>query len=194
MYQTTDTIAHIQATTYINAYRDVDKFIGFCKQCGEYGNCWSCPPFSFDTEEYLSGYENVLIIGTKITPDKLLLETNDLEKNKLLARDILFRERVKLDASLLALEERYPSGKAFFAGVCHACKDKKCSRSSGEPCLHPELTRPSLESLGFDIGRTASDLLGIELKWSSDGTLPEYLTLVSGFFTNHHPNTITWTR
>lgn len=188
MYQTTDTIAHIQATTYINAYRDVDKFIGFCKQCGEYGNCWSCPPFSFDTEEYLSGYENVLIIGTKITPDAPLL----LDEQA--GRDIIALERSKLDNALLALERRYPSGKAFFAGFCNSCGKESCTRNQGKPCRHPQNMRPSLESLGFDIGRTASDLLGIELKWSSDGTLPEYLTLVSGFFTNHHPNTITWTR
>lgn len=185
MYNTEDKIASIKATTYIRDYRDVDKFIVFCKQCESYGNCWSCPPFLFDSDEYLSGYRHVVLIGTKITPDQALFETTDLEKNKLLGRDILYRERQKLDARLLELEKRYPTSKAFFAGVCHSCEDKKCVRVNGDPCLHPERTRPSLESLGFDIGRTASELLGIELKWSSNGMLPEYLTLVSGFFTNH---------
>lgn len=190
MYNREDTIASIKATAYIKDYRDVDKFIVFCKQCESYGNCWSCPPFSFDTEIYLSGYEYVILIGTKITPDKSLLEVTDIEQNKLTGRDIISRERQKLDARLLELEKSYPASKAFFAGVCHSCGDEKCARINGEPCLHPELTRSSLESLGFDIGRTAAELLGIELKWSSNGMLPEYFMLVSGFFTNHNPQNI----
>lgn len=192
MYKSKDTLSSISAETYIGSFRDTDKFIVFCKQCASYGHCWSCPPFSFDTEAYLAGYENVIIIGTKITPNKGLSETDDMEKNKLIAREILFQERCRLDAALLELEKRYPNGKAFFAGVCHSCGKEKCSKTMGEPCRHPERTRPSLESLGFDVGRTAAELLGIELKWSSDGRLPEYLTLVSGFFTDFKPEEIEW--
>ena len=50
------------------------------------------------------------------------------------------------------------------------------------------------ESLGFDIGKTASELLGIELKWSEPGSsgLPEYFTLVSGFFSSRPANDGSW--
>ena len=57
-------------------------------------------------------------------------------------------------------------------------------------CRHPELVRPSLEACGFDIAHTTSELFGIELKWGTDGSLPEYLTLVCGFF--HNAENIIW--
>lgn len=52
------------------------------------------------------------------------------------------------------------------------------------PCRHPEKVRPSLEAFGFDISRTLSELFGIRLLWGKDGVIPEYLTLVCGFFHN----------
>lgn len=62
--------------------------------------------------------------------------------------------------------------------------------SRRNPCRHPELVRPSLEACGFDIGRTTSELFGIELKWGADGKMPEYLTLVCGFF--HDGDGVVW--
>lgn len=50
--------------------------------------------------------------------------------------------------------------------------------------------RPSLEACGFDIGKTTAELFGIDLKWGTDGKLPEYLTLVCGFF--HNAGHVTW--
>jgi len=55
-------------------------------------------------------------------------------------------------------------------------------RATGKPCISPERVRPSLESLGFDVSLISAELLNIEMKWSKNGILPEYFTLVSGFF------------
>ena len=38
--------------------------------------------------------------------------------------------------------------------------------------------------LCFDIGKTTQQLLGIDIKWSHNGRIPEYLTLVCGLFYN----------
>ena len=46
---------------------------------------------------------------------------------------------------------------------------------------YPLRIRRSLEACGFDLGRTTSELFGIEMKWSENRNLPEYLLLVSGF-------------
>ncbi len=43
--------------------------------------------------------------------------------------------------------------------------------------------RPSLEAVGFDVSATARDVLGIELLWSTDGRLPQRITLVTALFT-----------
>jgi predicted metal-binding protein len=83
------------------------------------------------------------------------------------------------------LEEQYPGSKALFAGSCRICPTGKCKKITGEPCISPEKVRPSLEAFGFDVSRISSELLNIEMKWSQNGILPEYFTLVSGFFTDN---------
>ena len=71
-------------------------------------------------------------------------------------------------------------------------RDMRPERRPAVPLSRPDT--PSLESLGFDIGKTASELLGIELKWSEPGSsgLPEYFTLVSGFFSSRPANDGSW--
>ena len=71
---------------------------------------------------------------------------------------------------------------AHCAMSCPYCNNEPCARIEGKSCRHPDKVRPSLEAFGFDVGKTAKDLLGVELKWSQDGLIPEYLTLVYGIF------------
>jgi predicted metal-binding protein len=184
MYRIAHFTAWMKLADYVGGYRHAERFLAYCKPCKRYGACWSCPPFDFDTEEYLSAYERVYLIGTKIVlHERTIAENRGIQPCMKTAHDILEKVRPGLDEKLLELERRYPASRAFFAGTCHVCPADVCTRIEGEACLFPEKVRPSLESFGFDIGRTASELLHIELKWSQDGVLPEYFTLVSGFLT-----------
>lgn len=90
-------------------------------------------------------------------------------------------ERRRTDTLLLDMEKTH-KGRAFFPGSCLICQS--CTRTENKPCIYPERVRPSLEACGFDIGKTASELLHIELKWGEQGKMPEYLLLVSGVFGN----------
>lgn len=185
MYQLYHTVAEIGTADFIRDYRDADKFIGFCKRCRKYGACWACPPFDFDVDEYISAYERAYIIGTKVyLNDVVSGETGSPADRKEAAYRIFEEARRKLDDRLLEMERERPGGKAFFAGSCVGCTLDACTRIVGLPCICPDKIRPSLESVGFDIGKTSSELLGIELKWGNGDSLPEYYTLVSGFFTN----------
>lgn len=184
MYTSHNIIAQIAKEEYIANFQDVDKFIGFCKQCRQYNTNWACPPYHFNLSSYLSDYSTVYIIGTKIIPDsKIRQECTNEEISKKKGFEIIVDARKHLDKQLLTLESTYPGSRAFFAGFCILCT-QKCTRLAGEPCRYPDKIRHSLESFGFDIGKTASELLHIDLKWSNDGRLSEYFTLVSGFFTN----------
>ncbi len=185
MFNTKHYISSISADDYITGFRNTDKFIEFCKQCNKYGHCWACPPFMFSTDDYIHGYEYVYIIGTKIAfTESARMQNTSLEKNKEIVLHAIAETRRKLDQQLLALEKIVAGSKAFFAGTCHLCDEDDCTRDHHEPCRYPEKIRPSLEAFGFDIGKTSEKLLNIELKWSHDERLPEYLTLVSGLFTN----------
>lgn len=165
----------------MDGYRDAAKFIEFCKKCRQYGNCWACPPFDFDPREQLAGYEIMYILGVKITPSpEMTLHCSSPERNMETERQLLAEVRRKIDPMLLQLEQKHRGTRAFFAGTCMNCPEGKCRRKEEKTCIHPDLIRPSLESFGFDIGKTSSQLLGIDLQWSTDGCLPRYYTLVSG--------------
>ncbi len=183
MYQVSHFIAKIKSEDYVANYRDVAKFISYCKECNRYQACWSCPPFDFDVEAYISSYEIVYIIGTKILLDPgLILENKGWEQSTEISYRIMEEVRLELDGKLLDLEKQYPGSKAFFAGTCQICPAEKCARIAGKSCIAPDRIRPSLEAFGFDIAKTSAELLNIELKWNREGILPEYFTLISGFF------------
>lgn len=199
---------------YMRGFRDAGRFKEYCKVCGQYGTCWACPPFDFDTDGYLARYENILLVAVKIdvpcrsekmselvkSDDSEILPANDGIADIAIERSMKFLEqtRVVMDRELLEKEAQL-HGRAFFAGTCLLCgrgagqgtkrgakrgakqgaeSGGGCTRREGLPCRHPDKVRPSLESMGFDIGKTAKELFGLELKWASYGMLPEYYVLV----------------
>lgn len=184
MYSIEHKSVHISVSDYIEGYRDVDKFIGFCKECKQYNCSWVCPPFDFDTTAYISRYPWATIIGTKIRLDDNLRTQYTPSEQQLLGGEIIWKVREILDDQLLALEKKYEESTAFFAGTCHRCLEGDCTHIQNKPCIHPEYLRHSLESLGFDLGRTASELLSIDMQWSADGSLPQYFVLISGLFSH----------
>lgn len=155
-YIAEDFTATIPVADYIAHYRDAEKFIAFCRQCRRYNTYWACPPFTFNVDQYLSRYETALIVGTKITslhPEKI---TDPIAYGN----GLMETERRRTDELLLEMEKTY-NGRAFFPGSCLLCPS--CTRTEGTPCLYPEKVRPSLEACGFDIGKTTTELLNIEL-------------------------------
>lgn len=176
-YIAEDFTAVIPVAEYMEHYRDAEKFIGFCKQCTRYNTYWACPPFAFNVDNYLSQYNTAIIVGTKLTP----LYPEKISDVISFGKEMMETERRRTDTLLLDMEKTH-KGRAFFPGSCLICQS--CTKVENKPCIYPERVRPSLEACGFDIGKTASELLHIELKWGEQGKMPEYLLLVSGVFGN----------
>ncbi len=178
--------AFISVKEYIENYRDAEKFIALCEKCNRYNLCWACPPFDFDPLSILLQHQNAYIIGIQV-----IIENNPKRKNSKdkifanqLIHDIFVKTRASFDKRLLTLEKENFGSRAFFAGSCFNCSDGECARSLKLPCIQPDKVRYSLEAFGFDITKTASELLHFELQWGNEKELPEYLTLVGGLFTN----------
>lgn len=183
LYTTTVTVRRIDSDKMINNYYDREKFAELCKACSNYNTLWSCPPFDFNPAAYIKKYENAYIIGTKIIYSKDVIDHADTkEKVMECTKNSLFVLRGKLLNILWQLENKYPGSLGISSGGCEICSH--CSRADNLPCRHTDRMRYSLESLGINLGTLISDLLGIELKWSHGGRLPEYLTLVNAFMTN----------
>jgi len=177
--------AKIGVEELIHRFRDTEKFIDYCKECNRYNACWACPPFDFNADEYLMSHQIANIIGTKITLiEDVINQHRGLEQCAKISYEIIGSVRRELDNTLLDMEKQYPESRAFFAGTCHICPLGKCMRITEKACISPERIRPSLEALGFDVSKISAELLNIEMKWSRVGVLPEYFTLVSGFFSD----------
>lgn len=167
--------AELSVKNYIEEYRDVPYFIELCKQCGNYGNSWLCPPFQFDAEARLTQWENALIVLCRFD-----LPAGEHRTEH--AMSLLREKRAELEKRLLELENQI-GGLCFgFSGECLCCK--KCARISGRECLHPEKARPAIEAYGFNVAKTVKNLFGIEIEWAKNGILPHTLSIVGALFHN----------
>lgn len=166
-----------------NNFWDIEKFEGFCKQCRNYGKLWSCPPYNFSIEEYVDRYKYVYIVGVKIVFDEDTLSSiNTKEKISNYTTETLHFMKNKIMNEMLKLEKLYPNSTSLSAGGCNLCEN--CSKLKNVQCIHPDLMRYSLESLGFDVGGVSSKLLNFELKWATETRLPDYFSLIAGIMTN----------
>lgn len=166
-----------------NNFWDIEKFEGFCKQCKNYGKLWSCPPYNFSIEEYVDRYKYVYIVGVKIIFDEDTLSSiNTKEKISNYTTETLHFMKNKIMNEMLKLEKLYPNSTSLSAGGCNLCEN--CSKLKNVQCIHPDLMRYSLESLGFDVGGVSSKLLNFELKWATETRLPDYFSLIAGIMTN----------
>ena len=143
----------------------------FCRRCNRYDRCWACPPYDFDISARIGKYKYICITGTQIVPDPSSVPTIPAGTEKEVVIGLLTEVRLQLDSWLRWLETEYPGSLACYAGTCHLCPDDTCTRITGQPCRHPHLIRHSLESFGFDLGRTAEELLHIPLVWSDGGEI-----------------------
>ena len=175
----------LSVSDYIDRFCDTERFLACCRACPAYGKVWSCPPFSFNPLDRLKAYRYLYLVGVKIVLSEHVrhLPTDAATQQELSVR-ILGEARRGMDTGLLSLEQEYGPGLAFFAGSCSVCARESCSRREGLPCRYPRRMRSSLESYGFDISRTALELLGVPLQWSEGFVLPEYFFSVGGLFTN----------
>ena len=71
----------------------------------------------------------------------------------------------------LKLEKSIAGSFSIISGRCEMCNS--CMRSKGRSCMKPHCMRYSFSAFCFDLGKSASEELGTELKWSAEG-LPEY--------------------
>lgn len=156
---------------YLTECVDVERFLGYCRECGNFDSRWACPSFDFDPMSVWEKYEQVWFAG------RILRPREGCELPRLL--EGLKAEKELLFEGLLQMEKRLPGSFALSAGSCYLCPEG-CSRPLGEPCRQPERMRYSIEALGGDVAKTGEHYLKTPLVWIKQGQLPAYLTLVGG--------------
>lgn len=161
----------------VSEFRDVDRFMGLCRACPNFGKMWSCPPF-----ESLPP-----ILDSKTAQCRLFLYEIDIPPSESSIgrlsqqeiRRIYDSARAEIDPKLLDLGRKSPSGSlVLLGGSCANCPLPKCARLENKPCPRPESMRPSLESLGFDVVAIAKKIFGADLEWATVSKTPQTLRIV----------------
>ena len=173
--------ATLDADEFIRRYRDIGRIREYCLQCPGYGKSWSCPPFDFDPATMTDGFKNVTLLGTVIEFDEQTrAECKTPEQALRVGKQAMEEVFQTLLPQMYEMERELP-GSRCFTFRCVLCPEG-CTRPDGKPWRHPQRLRYSLESVGFDITTAATDLLGITLDWSADGSLSKTITLLTALF------------
>ena len=168
--------ADVDVEEFIENYVDIERFMGLCEECENYGKNWNCPPFDFDVMEVWNSFNKLKIIAFKLdfSDEELNMEYSEKELEFILKR--LERMKVKLMNEIYALENENSYG--LFLGNCNLCM--KCTREFGMPCKMPFKMRYSIESLGGNVDQLIEDIFGFKILYAKDNRLPEYLMFVGG--------------
>ncbi|MDE6136671.1 MAG: DUF2284 domain-containing protein [Muribaculaceae bacterium] len=153
-----------------------------CAACPMHAASWLCPPLSPDIERRIDALPDVSILALKITPHNPPPKPPASPRSGDLGTLAMAEGRAILEPMLLRLEQELDGHACGLSGRCPYCPGLPCARTLGEPCRHPDLARPSLEALGYDVTAIAADILGCPILWARDGTPPPYYTLVTALF------------
>lgn len=171
MYTIERTEKTIKVEEYIKDYVNVEEFLQYCKECKNYDSVWSCPSYNFNPEDYWRQFSQLLVVARKI----IFGPEVDIPRSY----EIMLEVKEDMSKELYEMEKEFPGSVSLSAGSCSMCKDG-CTRPSGQPCKHPDLMRYSIESIGGNVGKTVSKLMGYELEWVEEGKVPSYFVLVGG--------------
>lgn len=170
--------ATIAAADFVKRYLDVERMAGLCGQCPSFGKSWACPPHEFDTASVTDGFVTVTLMATVIEFDeRTLVDCRASSMARRVADRAMNEVLEKLLPEMYEMELQVP-GSRCFTFRCRLCSEG-CTRSQRLACRHPDRLRYSLEAVGFDVTAATRDLLGIDLEWSEDGSLPRHITLVT---------------
>ena len=129
--------------------------------CEDYNQHLLCPPNTIPVEKFkslCSQYSAALLIQIK---------SSGFEKTELIAAEKELHSLInKVEGRALTKGNYLATG--FIASSCKLCSE--CvGFHSGEPCRHPYMARPSIESMGVDIFKTAENAgIGFNLGLSSE--------------------------
>ena len=116
--------------------------------CGQFGRTWVCPPNCGPIDECLAkatSYKHALIIQT-ITA---LEDSYDFEGMV----DAMIEFHHVLQRAVDELKHDITDMYVLSAGSCNLCE--RCAFLDNEPCRHPKLAHPSVESHGIFVAELA---------------------------------------
>ncbi len=156
-------------------YTDKSRFEELCKTgCPNYGQKWSCPPYSSDISLYLARYPYAVLFLMWCDLDQF--NYTKTEYMRVRAANSILKSRMD---RILDKFQGELQGKAISNGSCKLCKP--CCKKLEKPCKKPDKIKYSLESLGLDVGSISRDFFNHSLLWYQDKKAPAYTSVLSAY-------------
>lgn len=162
--------AYIPIGQLLAQYFDFALTHSKCSQCPGYQKTWACPDFDFEPADFWNEFSQLHLIVDRVSCASAATAEE--------AQNRLFAEKKRFDAEMLELEKKSPGSYGLAAQECVACK--KCARLSGLPCVHPDIMRYGLESIGILAVKLVEDQFGFSAQWSDGVSIPDYYLLIGG--------------
>ena len=157
---------------FIDRFSNYSMVQGFCKECPRYDTNYSCSPLKIDPHDYILSYDYVDIIKTQLFYKKENCKKSYTKEEFDSIIDNTFQKERQLTVDSIKKEEATYEHAISLTGPCNECAND--CKNQYDKCIHPEIRRYSLASLGIDSQKILKDLFGIELILLGK-SLPEYM-------------------
>lgn len=138
-YQIETFTAQVDVLEYLHTCVNAEEFLECCKSCPNYGKIWSCPPYSFQPEEYWRQYQTLFLYARKIIFSEEQIKQNYTpEQLNIFTSRALLNEKQDMAKQLFLLEQKFEGSISLSAGCCQMCGQDNCTRKDNIPCRFPE--------------------------------------------------------
>ena len=141
------------------------RFKCMVPKCRFYNTNANCPPYApsiEDTSRFISSFSFALLAGIQVPSEVVTSDEGEDKqinaKKRLSARRDLFNVISKLESE--AFYDGYYFATGFSSGSCKGtlCPDIPCQAlENGKGCRFPLKSRPSMEAVGMDVFKTATN-------------------------------------
>lgn len=163
-------IKEVSTKELLNFYKPEEIFAN-CTNCPRFDKNWSCPPRTFDVEEFVTLFEKAYIISVAFSLKGFATKEGSIAS--------YYKTRFDINNDLMAAEnQRYTT---LIAGHCSYCEE--CTKVLGKECPYPDKVRYSLESLGFKVSDIMENCFNTTLQWDGENQ-PDSIYIVAAVLTD----------
>ncbi|MCI5867278.1 MAG: DUF2284 domain-containing protein [Methanosphaera sp.] len=162
---------------FYEQFNNYDEVQSHCRNCFNYEKNFTCSPVDIDIKKYITSYEYVDIIVSKLDfKPEVYEKTYSRDELNSIINNTFMKQKDKIKEQLRSDEANHTRAVSI-TGPCDYC-GIHC-REKYDICPHPEKLRYSLASLGIESSKILKDLFDIDLILIEKGKLPRYMNNVS---------------
>lgn len=180
-----------------------EEVLGYCSNCSNFGNNFSCPSVDNDPSHIIKDYNYVTVIISEVPTKEISQRLSEFEGQHYpsqvytsymkkypnieynfgseLSMYVFNHVKDAITDALLIAESTWQDTYGAPPGSCTKCET--CAKADQQPCVDPDTVRYSLEAIGYKVSDIYKEAFDMELNFAREG-LPEYFTSCSALFSN----------